>query len=126
MPERAAARVTVHDVVGLPFPDGRDLAHEAGLVLAGHDPDGPPIGALTWPGPWWITTQSPAPGTVLWQWDSVRVEVSAQGDAPSGAVPAPPRGPHDDRAHAGPETVSVVDLGGSVAGARADGPAAAG
>ena len=48
MDMRAAERVTVPDVVGLPFHFGRDLATEAGVALANSDPDGPPIGALAW------------------------------------------------------------------------------
>ena len=43
MKERFADRVTVPDVVGLPFHVGRDVAWEAGVSLANPDPDGPPI-----------------------------------------------------------------------------------
>ena len=55
MADRAADRVTVPDVVGLPFHIGRDVAAEAGVALANPDPDGPPIAALTWPGLFYIT-----------------------------------------------------------------------
>lgn len=67
--------VTVPDVVGLPFQVGRDLASEAGVTLANPDPDGPPISALAWPGLFYITSQSPAPGTRVEQWDPVVIEV---------------------------------------------------
>lgn len=67
--------VTVPDVVGLPFHVGRDLASEAGVTLANPDPDGPPISGLAWPGLFYITSQSPAPGTRVERWDSVVIEV---------------------------------------------------
>lgn len=67
--------VTVPDVVGLPFHIGRDLASEAGVTLANPDPDGPPISGLAWPGLFYITSQSPAPGTRVERWDSVGIEV---------------------------------------------------
>jgi len=76
MPERSADKVTVPDVVGLPFHIGRDLASEAGVTLANPDPDGPPIGALAWPGLFYIVSQSPAAGTEVFRWDSVGVEVT--------------------------------------------------
>ena len=68
-------QVTVPNVVGLPFHVGRDLAHEAGVTLANPDADGPPIGALAWPGLFYITSQHPAPGTALSEWDSVDITV---------------------------------------------------
>jgi beta-lactam-binding protein with PASTA domain len=75
MPDRAAPTVTVPDVVGLPFHIGRDKASSAGVSLANPDSDGPPIAALAWPGLFYITSQSPPPGTEVHQWDSVAVEV---------------------------------------------------
>ena len=67
--------VTVPDVVSLPFHVGRDLAAGAGVTLANPDPDGPPIAALTWPGLFYITSQSPPPGAQVEQLDSVVIEV---------------------------------------------------
>ena len=58
--------MTVPDVVGLPFHVGRDVAWEAGVSLANPDPDGPPIGALAWPGLLYITSQRPAAGTIVY------------------------------------------------------------
>ena len=68
-------QVVVPDVVGLPFHVGRDIAHEAGVTLANPDPDGPPIASLAWPGLFYITSQTPAPGTVLSEYDSVGITV---------------------------------------------------
>jgi hypothetical protein len=86
MTERFADQVTVPDVVGLPFHVGRDVAGDAGVTLANPDPDGPPIGALAWPGLCYITWQSPASGTTLYRWDSVAVEIVSHGEADSSAV----------------------------------------
>ncbi len=107
---RAAERVTVPDVVGLPFHVGRDLATKAGVTLANSDPDGPPIGALAWPGLYYIVSQSPAAGTQLYKWDSVAVEIVSHGDANSLAR----RNENDDpphlSAHATPEHEQFLDL----------------
>lgn len=84
--------ITVPDVVGMPFHVGRDVAAEAHVSLANPDPDGPPIGALAWPGLFYIVRQDPAPGTVLHEWDSVRVEVVRHGDV-TDREPAEPQVP---------------------------------
>ena len=110
MADRIARVVTVPDVVGLPFHVGRDLATDAGVALANPDPDGPPIGALAWPGLYYITRQDPAPGTTLHQWASVAVEVVKHGDSPD-REPAVPQSPLPaDAAHATPEPETIVDL----------------
>jgi beta-lactam-binding protein with PASTA domain len=67
--------VRVPDVVGMPFHIARDLAREAGVTLANPDPDGPPIASLAWPGLFYVTSQSPAPGAECLRWDSVCIEV---------------------------------------------------
>lgn len=110
MTDRAADRVTVPDVVGMPFHVGRDIASAAGVVLANPDPDGPPIAALTWPGLFYITSQNPSAGTELYRWDSVAVEVSAHGTAESGAISDTPPLPPIDSAHAVPEHEHFVTL----------------
>ncbi|GAA2085854.1 hypothetical protein GCM10009840_23920 [Pseudolysinimonas kribbensis] len=110
MVERAAHRVTVPEVVGLPFHIARDVAREAGVTLANPDPDGPPIGVLAWPGLFYVTSQSPAAGRVLYRWDSVAVEVVAHGEAGSPAMAEPSDVPPADVAHADPERDSFVDL----------------
>jgi hypothetical protein len=108
--ERFADRVVVPEVVGLPFHVGRDVALRAGVTLANPDPDGAPIGALAWPGLFYVTSQNPAAGTVLYRWDSVAVEVVAYGEADSAAAAIRPGAPPADAAHAVPERDSFVDL----------------
>ena len=106
MSERAAPRVVVPDVVGLPFHIGRDLASDAGVTLTNPDPDGPPIGALAWPGLFCITSQHPAAGAEVYQWDSIAVEITAGGNAPSPALPLKPDSPPSDQASARGTTAS--------------------
>lgn len=87
----ASARWEVPEVVGLPFHVAGDLATAAHVALANPDPDGPPISVLAWPGLFYITSQSPAPGTLVDEWASVAVEVMAHGDAADRSA-APPAG----------------------------------
>lgn len=104
--------VTVPDVVGPPLAHARNVAHDAGVVLAQPDSDGPPLGALSWPGEYLVTGQSPRPGTRLWRWDPVVVswrpvdrggDAGVAGTAASDTTPgrlrsaAPRRGPDLDR-----------------------------
>jgi hypothetical protein len=103
MTERFADEVIVPDVVGLPFHVGRDVAIDAGVTLANPDPDGPPIGNLAWPGLFYITSQGPAPGTTVYRWDSVAVEIVAYGEADSAAPALQPTAPPVDSAHAAAE-----------------------
>ena len=58
------------------FMAARQLAAEWGVALANPDPDGPSISALAWPGPRIVVRQDPAPGTLIEQWDSLRVWLS--------------------------------------------------
>lgn len=110
MADRIARIVTVPDVVGLPFHMGRDLAADAGVALANIDQDGPPIGALAWPGLYYITRQDPAPGTTLHEWDSVAVEVVKHGDSPDREPAVPHSPPLTDATHATHEPETIVDL----------------
>ncbi|MCR2816867.1 PASTA domain-containing protein [Microbacterium jiangjiandongii] len=110
MTERFADQVTVPDIVGLPFHVGRDVAGDSGVTLANPDPDGPPIGALAWPGLYYITAQSPAAGTTLYRWDSVAVEIVPYGEADSNAVALPHEVPPVDNAHAHPQRDAFIDL----------------
>ncbi|SDK92458.1 PASTA domain-containing protein [Arthrobacter sp. ov407] len=71
--QRAADLVIVPDVVGAPFLHAREIAQAAGLTLANPDPDGPPIGAIAWPKNPTVQRQSPPPGSVLYQFDSLRI-----------------------------------------------------
>ena len=68
------AQVLVPDLVGMTVPEARRKGHEAGLVVVSADPDGPPLGGLTWPGTWIVTAQHPAPGARLSQWDNLVIE----------------------------------------------------
>ena len=110
MSDRVAPRVTVPDVVGLPFHVGRDIAADAGVTLANPDPDGPPIGALAWPGLFYITSQSPPAGTELYRWDSVVDEIVEHGVAQRGAVRELSPPPWSDVAHATPTREQFLDL----------------
>jgi beta-lactam-binding protein with PASTA domain len=112
MVERLADRVKVPDVVGLPFHVGCDIAAEAGVTLANPDPDGPPIAALTWPGLFYITSQSPAAGAIVHRWDSVAVETTPYGEADSDAAASSTKPPSTGIAHASPERNFFTDLTG--------------
>ncbi len=105
-----AGRVTVPDVVGLPFHVGRDTAAECGVTLANPDPDGPPIGGLAWPGLFYITSQNPPGGSEVYRWDSVTVEIVGYGEADRGALRNTPVMPPADAAHAQGEPTNFVDL----------------
>ena len=58
--------------------------HQAGVVVVSAALDGPPLGALTWPGVWIVTAQRPAPGTWVARWENVVIEFEEQGQAASG------------------------------------------
>ncbi len=84
---------TVPDVIGLPFHVGRDLAEDHGVTLANPDPDGPPIGALAWPGLFFIVSQDPPGGARVPQCSSVAVEIVAHGDDAQPAERSDPPSP---------------------------------
>ncbi|MGW2645045.1 hypothetical protein ACWC2T_08995 [Streptomyces sp. NPDC001393] len=79
-----ADEVTVPDVVGLIVTRARDVAWEAGLVIAAGDPDGPPVRALTWPGVWVVTAQRPAPGSRMRRRGSLVIDFKELPDGESG------------------------------------------
>ena len=111
MVDRSTRRVvTVPDVVGLPFHVGRDVAAGAGVTLANPDPDGPPIGALAWPGLYYIVRQIPESGTQLREWDSVGIEVVGHGDEPDREPAILRPTPPIDAAHATPDPEQHVNL----------------
>lgn len=85
----SAASVVVPDVVGQEVSYARKLAWDAGVVLVAADPDGPPLGALTWPGQWTVTAQSRAPGSAMRYRGSLAIEyrpggpvAGSRGDSP--------------------------------------------
>ena len=57
-----AERVEVPNLVGLTVPVARLVGHEIGIVVTSADLDGPPLGALTWPGTWVVTAQDSMSG----------------------------------------------------------------
>lgn len=71
--QRAADLVIVPDVVGERFLKARVIARDAGLTLANPDPDGPPISEIGWRKNPTVQSQSPAPGSILYRNDSLRV-----------------------------------------------------
>jgi hypothetical protein len=88
-------QVEVPDLAGMIVPQARRKGHEAGLVVVSADPDGPPLGGLTWPGTWIVTAQHPAPGTRLTRWDNLVIEFAEQRGA-QGAGDREPRIPLPD------------------------------
>ena len=52
----------VPHLVGVTVPEARKRGHDAGVVVTSRDVDGPPLGALTWPGTWVVTGQAPSAG----------------------------------------------------------------
>jgi hypothetical protein len=85
---RAASLTDVPDLVGMVVREARTVGHRAGVVVTSADLDGPPLGALTWPGTWVVTAQRPAAGTRLTRWDTVVIEFEeipgGEGAAPDG------------------------------------------
>jgi len=45
-----------------------------GLVVTSSDLDGPPLGALTWPGRWVVIEQTPRPGTTIRRGATVTIQ----------------------------------------------------
>lgn len=93
-PENVAEAV-VPDLVGMLVADARKSAWAVGLVAVAADPDGPPLGALTWPGTWIVTAQRPQPGTVLHYRGSVVVDFEkwSPGDESGDREPLQPTEP---------------------------------
>jgi hypothetical protein len=73
-PETVAGRVEVPNFIGLTVPVAREIGHEAGVVVTAKDLDGPPLGALTWPGTWIVTAQDPMTGHRLRRGAVVTIE----------------------------------------------------
>jgi PASTA domain len=77
-----AAWVRVPSLVGMTVPEARRVGHDSGVVVTSANVDGPPLGALTWPGIWVVTAQRPGPGSHVERWSRVIVEFSEiPGDA---------------------------------------------
>ena len=108
--EQVGDLVTVPDVVGLAFHVGRARGQDHGVTLANPDPDGPPVGALAWPGLFYILSQRPAAGAVVTRHSSVYVELSEHGIANPGAVRPDADVPPADSAHAIADREQILDL----------------
>jgi len=108
--QRAADLVIVPDVVGEHFLHAREIAQAAGLTLANPDPDGPPISSIAWPKNPTIQSQSPAPGSVSYRNDSLRIWLRSDLEPDMARkLETPP--PSIDWDHATPERpVQTVEL----------------
>lgn len=65
--------VIVPDFVGQPVHIARIVAADSGLSLATDDPDGPGLGARTWLGLFWITSQEPPAGHTVTAGTHIRI-----------------------------------------------------
>jgi hypothetical protein len=69
-----ASQVMVPKLVGMTVADARQAGHRARLVVVSANVDGPPLGALTWPGTWIVTSQRPEAGSWVPGWANVVIE----------------------------------------------------
>lgn len=68
------AWVVVPNLLGMTVRDARRAGNDRGVVVTSADIDGPPLGALTWPGTWIVTAQRPAAGSRTERWSTVVIE----------------------------------------------------
>ena len=92
-------RAVVPDLRGMLVSEARLHGEQAGLVVVSQDPDGPPLGALTWPGVWFVVSQDPPPGEQVARGSSVRITFGRQNGGGAG-VREPRRPPPDRGEHA--------------------------
>lgn len=105
------APVIAPHLVGMAFHDARAVIADLGVVLASPDPDGPPIGALAWPGLFFITSQSPAAGEPMTRGDSIRVTVVKDQDGAAGVPARPAPAPPALTAKAALDEKEAIDAG---------------
>ena len=74
----------VPDLVGLLVSQSRDVGHDAAVVVTSSQLNGPPLGALTWPGRWSVVGQEPGAGTRVRRWAVVQVAVVDEGNGGAG------------------------------------------
>lgn len=97
-PPGGADPVVVPQFVGLSVHEARQLALSAHVVLTSGRPDGPPLGALTWPGRWVVTAQRPKAREEVPSGSWVVIDFINLGGGGGGAgdreprAPAPPAG----------------------------------
>lgn len=94
---QAVASVPVPNLVGLQVGDARALGHDSGVVVTSADPDGPSLGALSWPGRWLVDGQNPRPGTHVARWSTVRITFHKERGGEAGV--REPRLPSPDPGH---------------------------
>jgi hypothetical protein len=68
------AWIAVPSLVGMTVSEARSAGHHSGVVVTSEHVDGPPLGALTWPGTWTVTAQRPIPGSHVERWSTVVIE----------------------------------------------------
>lgn len=66
--------VAVPSLVGMTVREARRVGHDTGVVVTSADVDGPPLGALTWPGTWMVIAQHPIAGSQVERWSAVVIE----------------------------------------------------
>lgn len=76
-------------MVGLTVRQARMEGHLSEVVVTSADVDGPPLGALTWPGIWVVTAQRPAAGSRVPRWSTVVIEFEERPDDGGGGVREP-------------------------------------
>ncbi len=91
-----AELIPVPDLVGLEVRQAREVADALDLFVTGGNPDGPPLGALTWAGRWVVTGQRPPAGTLVARAAWIVVDFDQRGGGEAGdrepRVPEPPSG----------------------------------
>jgi hypothetical protein len=73
------ALVAVPSLIGMTVREARRTGHDSGVVVSSADVDGPPLGALTWPGTWIVTAQHPVAGSRVERWATVAIEFKERG-----------------------------------------------
>ncbi|HXB48657.1 MAG TPA: PASTA domain-containing protein [Streptosporangiaceae bacterium] len=69
-----AAWVTVPSLIAMTVSEARSKGQHSGVVVTSADADGPPLGALTWPGTWIVIAQRPVAGARVARWSMVAIE----------------------------------------------------
>ncbi len=115
MARSAPQSVVVPDFVGLSIQSARGVANSADVVLTSGRPDGPPLGALTWPGNWVVTGQDPSAGAVVERGSWVVISFENRGGGDAGdrepRVPRPPERRLEEELRGNPGATSAGGRG---------------
>lgn len=90
------AWVAVPSLIGMHVSEARSVGHHSGVIVTSANADGPPLGALTWPGTWIVTAQRPLAGTHVKRRPTVVIEFEERRDGGAGdreprvPLPEPP------------------------------------